>query len=402
MFKPRERVFVPGASGEPAALTRQIFGTQNIHITTSFAAGVNQLSTEMIGAGSIVSGLFMQPALGAAQRQGQFRHLPFSYAAMIKHLRAEPGFDACVVQVSPPDAYGFCSLGPIAEFLPEILRRAGRIIAVLNHNVPRVKHAPVVEQQDIAEILEAETPLIGYDIGAPDAVSLTIAGLVARYIEDGAALQIGLGKVPQALMSALQHRRKLRLHSGMLSDGVMGLAAAGALDPDWAHTTTALLGSSALYAWAAGRDDIHIEGVEQTHDPRRLAGLDGLIAVNSALEIDLFGQCNLEIANGRAMSGVGGAADFARAARLAPGGISIVALPASFGSNETSRIKPWIASDGLVSLARTEADVIITEYGAADLRGRSVHERAAAIMAIATPSAQPGLEEAWRQITAKL
>jgi len=176
----------------------------------------------------------------------------------------------------------------------------------LNHNVPRVKHAPVVEQRDIAEILEAETPLIGYDIGAPDAVSLTIAGLIARYIEDGAALQIGLGKVPQALMSVLQHRRKLRLHSGMLSDGVMGLAAAGALDPDWAHTTTALLGSSALYAWAAGRDDIHIEGVEQTHDPRRLAGLDGLIAVNSALEIDLFGQCNLEIANGRAMSGVGG------------------------------------------------------------------------------------------------
>jgi acyl-CoA hydrolase len=401
MFNSQERVFLPGASGAPNALADAVFATPDIHITTSFAPGVNRLSSEMIGPGSIVTGLFMQPGLALAQREGRFRHLPQSYAAMIKHLRAAPPFDCCIVQVSPPDAGGKCSLGPAAEFTPEVLRRAGRIIAVVNPNVPRLAHAPIITLKDCAQIIEAETPLTSYDVGAFDAASSSIAALVASCIGDGATIQTGLGKVPQALMAALRDRRNIRIHSGMISDGIMALAQAGALDPDWPHSTTAVLGSPALYDWLRGRTDIHVQGVEVTHDPARLAALPHFVALNSAVEVDLFGQCNLESVAGRAVSGVGGAADFAHAARLSPGGLSIIAMPAGFG-NDGSRIRPWLGAGSITSLPRTAADLIITEEGIADLRGLSVHERAAAIIAIASPAARAGLETAWREIAAKL
>jgi acyl-CoA hydrolase len=402
MFNSQERVFLPGASGTPNALADAVFATPDIHVTTSFAPGVNRLTSEMIGPGSIVTGLFMQPGLAAAQREGRFRHLPQSYAAMIKHLRAAPPFDCCIVQVSPPDADGKCSLGPAAEFTPEVLRRAGRIIAVVNPHVPRLAHAPAIALKHCAQIIEADTPITSYDIGAFDATSATIAALVASRIADGATIQTGLGKVPQALMAALRERRNIRIHSGMISDGIMALADAGALDPDWQHSTTALLGSPVLYDWLRDRTDIHVKGVEVTHDPARLAALPNFVALNSAVEVDLFGQCNLESVAGRAVSGVGGAADFAHAARLSPGGLSIIAMPAGFGSGDGSRIRPWLPAGSIVSLPRTAADLIVTEEGIADLRGLSVHERAAAIIAIASPAARPGLESAWREIAAKL
>jgi acyl-CoA hydrolase len=402
MFNRHDRVFLPGASGAPSALADSVFATPNIHITTSFAPGVNRLTSEMIGPGTIVTGLFMQPGLAAAQREGRFRHLPQSYSAMIKYLRAAPPFDACVVQVSPPDAAGTCSLGPAAEFAPEVLRRAGRIIAVVNPNVPRLPNAPVIALKNCAQIIEAETKLTSYDVGAFDAASTAIAALVASQVEDGATIQTGLGKVPQALMAALQDRRNIRIHSGMISDGIMALADAGALDPAWPHTTTAVLGSPALYAWLRGRPDIHVRGVEVTHDPARLAALPNFVALNSAVEVDLFGQCNLESVAGRAVSGVGGAADFAHAARLSPGGLSIIAMPAGFGTGGGSRIRPWLPAGSIASLPRTAADMIITDEGIADLRGLSVHERAAAIIAIASPAARPGLDAAWREIAANL
>lgn len=400
MFKSGDRIFVPGASGEPTALVQRIFGA-DVHVTTSFLPGVNALNAATFGDDTRVSGLFMQRPLAAAQRDGRFRHLPLSYAAMLKYLREGAPFDVCVVQVTPPDNAGRCWLGPSAEFTPEVLRRARRIVAVLNPRVPAIVNGQSIAFDRIDEAVEADTPLAGYGAGKPDPVATAIAGHIASLIGDGAAIQVGLGKIPGILMEQLHDRRRLRLHSGMFSDGVMTLAAAGALDSDWAHTTTAILGSERLYDWAASRRDIHVRGVEYTHDPARLAGLAGLVAVNSALEVDLFGQCNLEIADGSGISGAGGAPDFARGARLAPGGISVIALPATFGRDQ-SRISAQLGAPMMASLARTDVDVVVTEHGLADLRGLSVHERAEALIAIAAPSARAELIDRWREIAARL
>ncbi len=395
---PGASVFLAGSSGEPAGLAKAVFASAGLRITTSFVPGINALTPEMIGRGTVVTGPFMHPKLAVAQRDGVFRHLPLSYAGMMKFLREGPAFDICVVQVSPPDDAGVCSLGPAAEFLPTVLRHSRAVYAVVNPLVPRPLVAPVIRLADCAAVFETDAPLVRYDPGVADEVTRRIAGHVVALIGDGALLQIGLGKVPHAVMALLRDRRGLRFHTGLLTDGFMDLAAAGALDEDWAHVTTVALGRPDFYDWLAA-GNVQIRGAEYTHAPGVLAGLEGLIAVNSALEVDLFGQCNLEIAGGRAVSGAGGATDFSRAARMSPGGISIVALPARFGAGQ-SRIVPRL--DSLASLARTEVDMIVTEEGAADLRGKSVHERAAAICGIASPAARDALQAAWREISRRL
>ena len=145
-------------------------------------------------------------------------------------------------------------------------------------------------------------------------------------------------------------------------------------------------------------------GCEVTHDLATLMNMRGLVAVNSALEVDLFGQCNLEHANGRAVSGCGGAPDFARGARMAPGGLSVVALNAAFSSKgkAASRILPTLSSNAVASLSRVDVDVVVTEFGIAHLRGRSVHERAEALIGVAAPEFRDELQAAWNAIAAKL
>jgi acyl-CoA hydrolase len=227
-----------------------------------------------------------------------------------------------------------------------------------------------------------------------------VAARVAPFVTDGATLQLGLGKVPTALIRLLRDRRGLKLHSGMLSEGVMDLAESGVLDPRWEHMTTMYLGSPKLYRWITGRTGIRVRGCEHIHDSVRLSSIERLVAVNSALSVDLFGQCNLETAAGRAMSGCGGAPDFARAARLSREGISIIAMPASAG--KSSRIVSGLGTGGIATLSRTEADVVITDEGVADLRGLSVMERAESLIAIAPPAARSQLSDEWREIAARL
>jgi acyl-CoA hydrolase len=401
MFREHERIFLAGSSGEPSAIVDVILGTPGADITTSFVPGVNNLADRTFGAGTRVSGFFMQPGLAAAQRAGTYRHLPLSYGAIVKWLNESPPYDTCVVHVTP-DRNGVCSLGLAAEFTPLVMRRAKRIVAVVNPNMPRIPNAPELRLADCAVAIEASTPIVQYDTGTPDEAANKIAAHVASLMGDGAVLQLGLGKVPSAILAKLTSRRGLKIHSGMISDGIMGLAENGALDPAWRHTTTVVLGTAALYDWVADRTDIHVAGCEITHNPVILADIENFVAINSALEVDLFGQCNLEMASGRAVSGAGGAPDFARAGRLSKGGLSIVALPATFGGGKGSRIKPVLGGDALVSLPRTDVDFVVTEEGIADLRGRSVHERAEVLIGIAAPGLRPDLTGAWREIAARL
>lgn len=402
VFAPGQSVFVPGASGEPSGLVQGFHDdpepTRGLSITTSFVPGMNRLEAGALHPTATVSGLFMLPGLRAAQREGRYRHLPVSYAGFQASLEEGDGFDVVVVQVSPPDGRGRCSLGPAAEFMPAVLARSRGIVGVVNARVPFLRHAPSIPFDRFDRVVEIEGDIAVYDPGPLDAVALAIAGHVARFIEDGATLQVGLGKAPAALMSVLGDRRALRLHSGLLSDGALDLAEAGALDPDWRHLSCVLAGSRRLYGRAAACDLIHVAGCDQTHAPAVLNGLGRFVAVNSALEVDLFGQCNLEIAAGRAVGGPGGAPDFARAARMSRGGLSIVALPSR--APGASRIVARLST--VASLPRTDVEIVVTEHGPADLRGLSVHERAEALIAVAAPPFRGELSAQWADIAANL
>ncbi len=404
-IRPGERVYVPGSAGEPTALVDAWADdpdrTRGLSIVSTAVPGINALPLDRLAPDAIVSGLFMQPAYGAAQREGCFRHLPLTFSGFVAHLRDRATFDTCVVQVAPPDADGLCSLGAAVEFTPLAMDRSARVLAILNPAMPVIPGAATVPFERFALAAEGGTALPTYAVGAPSRSAEIIAARVAAFVEDGSALQAGLGKVPEALFGLLRDRRRLRLQSGMLSDGALGLADAGALDPDFAHTSCVWVGSRALYDDLAGRTGFSVASCDVTHDVRRLAACDRLVAVNSALSVDLFGQANLEHAEGRAVSGVGGAADFAAAARLSRHGLSIVALPASFGREPRSRIVPRMA-DGIVSLPRHAIDLVVTEHGVADLRGLSVRERAEALIGVAAPDVRPGLASAWSDIERRL
>ena len=404
-IRPGERLFVPGSSGEPTAflewLTADPERSREIDILTTLIPGINAIPMELLHPTARVTGLFMQPSFRAAHRAGRFRHLPMSYAEFAKHLEARAEIDTTIVQVSLPDEHGMVSLGPAVEFTPLAMRRSRRTLALINRRTPSLKGSPSFPLSDFAFAAEVDNPLKGYDVGAPTAVSDMIARKLAPFIRDGDALQIGLGKVPGALLGLVGDRRNLRLSSGMLADGAAGLADAGALDASFRHTSCVWVGSRELYEGLRQRPEFTVAGCEETHDLRRLISLDRFIAINSALSIDLFGQANLEHAEGKAVSGVGGAADFAAAARRSRGGLSIVAMPASFGRANKSRIVSRLG-DGIASLPRDAIDLAVTECGVADLRGLCVHQRAEALIAIAAPEARGDLTEAWRAMRAAL
>ncbi len=394
MFSQGERVFLPGGSGEPPGMAAQLLSTVGVDVLTTFLPGVNRLQTSW-APGATLSGPFAYPGT-------PYRHLPMSYAALARRLGGSCQLDTVIAQVSSPDRAGRCSLGPSVEFLPIVFERQVRRIAVINAAVPHFACAPSVALSDFDVVLEREQALPIYDIGPSDAVAEAIAGHISPLIRDGATLQVGLGKNPNSLLRHLVGHRRIRIYSGMMSDGVQALVSAGAIDREFDNVTTAFLGSSDLYAWAAEQTVVRLRGCEVTHDPRRLAGLEGLVAVNSALEVDLLGQCNLEVAGGRQVSGSGGAPDFARAARLSRGGLSIVALPSTFGRDGGSRIVVRLGSASVVTLARADVDVVATEHGAAHLRDRSVHARAEALIAIAAPTRRSALQDQWREAAVAL
>lgn len=409
IVRPGDLVYVPGGVTTPVpfleALQSDSERSRGLRILTSIAPGVaNPLDPNRLNETAVVTGLFMQPGLTEAQRVGRYRALPVSYAGFVSHLQESETIDLAVVQTSPPDTDGRCSLGPSVEFTPLVLRKARRVLGLINPDVPRFVNSVSIPFARFDYVYEAGGAPTVYRTNR-DAPTSAIAGHIASLVKNGHALQMGLGKVPTALAVALRDHRGLRLFSGLLSDGLMSLAEAGALDPDFMHTCCVAAGSEEFYSWASSFERLRIVGCEITHDARTLAGVDGFIAVNSALEVDLFGQCNLEHAERRAISGAGGAPDYARAARLSRGGCSIVALNASYVGRRrepVSRIVPRLLDPGVASLSRIDVDCIITEFGVADLRGASVRERAEAIISVATPECRDDLERTWASIATQL
>lgn len=403
-LQPGERIFLPGSTGEPVALLAELAArperSRGLRILSTAVPGINRVALEDLDASVVMSGLFMQPGLTQAQREGRFKHLPLSFAGFVEHIRDRVAIDTCVVHVSPPDAEGRCSLGSAVEFTPLVHAKSARTFALINPNMPAIPGAQTLPITAFDLVCEVETPLPIYDVGTPSTSATIIARHIASFVEDGSAVQAGLGKIPESLFALLHDRKGLRLQSGMLGDGALQLSRSGALDPDFRHASCVWVGSSELYRDLATLERLSVLSCDITHDICRLASADRFIAVNSALSVDLFGQANLEHANGRAVSGVGGAPDFANAARISRGGISIVALPASYGSEPRSRIVPRL-DDGMVSLPRHAIDIVITEHGIADLRGRSVFERAEALISVSSPGFQAGLEAAWNAIKQK-
>ncbi len=390
---PGERVFMGGSAAEVIPLTSALAtgSAPPLDLTTSFVPGVNQMPAHLAPGTRITNPFPLRTDVAVT-------HLALPYSAYGDWIAGQV-FDTAVVHVSPPAHGRRASLGCAAEFTPLALRQARRIIAVINPAMPDLPDAAQLDLDAVSMAVEVPAPLACYDTGEINPASAAIAGHIAGFIGDGAALQLGLGKVPDALLGELADRRGLRMQSGMISDSIRPLFEAGALDPDWLHMSCVHVGSAAHYDWLRGRRGFAVLGCEVTHSAAVLARARGLIAVNSALEVDLMGRANLEYAGAARVSSIGGARDFAQAARLDPAGISIIGLPAAAQQGRISRIVPALATPA--SLRAGDVEVVVSEYGAADLRGADAETRANRLIQIAHPDHRGELSRAWEALNGR-
>lgn len=321
---------------------------------------------------------------------------PFPYsqlAGLIASGRLKT--DVVLVQVSPPNAKGEYSLGLSVEYLGSALKTARCVIAEVNDQVPWTHTTPLLKESDFAAIVHSSRPPVPLPYGAPGEVELAIGRNAAQFIPDRSVVEFGLGSLPDAILAALADRRDLGVHSGLLCDGVAKLMQSGAITN--AHKSIdrgvtvggVLFGTKLLFDFARNNPALALRATDYTHSAKVLGSLDNFVAVNSAVEVDLTGQVNAEIANGSYVGAVGGALDFIRAANASPGGASLICLPASIGT-KLSRVVAKLS--GPVATPRSEAGVFVTEHGVADLRGVPLAGRPAKMIAIAHPAFRESLE----------
>jgi acyl-CoA hydrolase/acyl dehydratase len=309
--------------------------------------------------------------------------------------------DVVFVQVSPPDSNGRYRLGLAADYLPAAIERARVVVAEVNERVPRTYGETGVDPSSIHIAVEADDPPLELPPTAPGELERTIAGFIAERVADGSVLQFVLGAIPDAVCVALTEKRDLGIHSGLISDGILELAEAGALTnrskPIDAGISVAgvLFGTRRLYEFADLNPAVELRPIEHTHSTSVIGRFNSFVSIHTALEVDLTGQVNAETLNGTHVGAVGGAVDFVRGAAASPNGTSIIALPSTAASGRVSRIVGKI-SDAVVSTPRSDVDLVVTEYAVAELRGRSLRQRAENLIAIAHPDfrAQRGGGEA--------
>jgi acetyl-CoA hydrolase len=287
---------------------------------------------------------------------------PYSQLGSLIQSKSIP-CDVVLLQVSPPNSRGEYSLGLAVEYLAPALQAARAVIAEVNDRIPWTHTEPLLRRKDFALIVESSrTPVyLPYRAGETEAA---IAAHAAEFIPERAVLECGIGNLPNAVLGALGDRRGLRFHSGVIPDAVAELAHKGAVTGE-IHGG-ALMGTQALFDWARENHQVRLHSSDYTHGAEVLGKLERFVAINSAVEVDLTGQVNGEVAKGSYVGAVGGALDFIRAANQSPGGVALVCLP-------SNRIVERL--QGPVATPRSEAGVIVTEKGAADLRGCTLRER---------------------------
>lgn len=337
--------------------------------------------------------------------EGLIDILPVHYSSLPTLLAQPPlKVDVLLLQVSPPDDHGRHSLGMAREYLLGALRTARVVIGEVNPDVPWTFGGPYLKAQDFTALVVSEASLPESAPARAGEAELAIGRNVAALIEDGATLQVGIGAIPDAVLAQLHDRRNLGVHSGAIGDGIVPLCEAGVVTNarkgiDRGVTVAgSLIGGASLRAYAHRNPALEMRGAEYTHVPGILGRLHRLVALNSAIEVDLSGQVNSELARGTYVGAVGGIVDFLRAAGSNEGGAPIVALPSTAGGH--SRIVTRI--DGPVTVARSEPVIVVTEYGVADLRGQTLSRRARSLIAVAHPDHREALEREARAIFGRL
>lgn len=402
-FSPGKTAYLPGATGEIDALAQALTAhpqrARGMHFFGCFVPGMNEFDYAGIHEEARLTTFMLPRAMQASFRAGRVDIIPRVYSAVTQCLTADP-FDIAVAHVAPPGDDGLCSYGISSDFTPLVWPRAKTKVAFINPAMPTMQRGPRLDLKDADIVVESASTLVTAQIGTASGPSAEIARMIAQLIPDGASIQTGIGGAPGGIWSYLLGHKNLTIRSGMAHDWARDLQDAGALDADGQHMVGIAYGSTDFYRYLSETDLIAFVSTPTSHGIKALAAVDKLHSVNGALEVDLFGQVNVEWQNGRMLSGVGGGPDFARAAAASTGGRSIIALPATAKKGTLSRIVPQLTAP-TVGLPRSDVDTIVTQHGVAQVSDLSMDKRAEALIGIAEPAFRETLERSWREMRAK-
>jgi acyl-CoA hydrolase/GNAT superfamily N-acetyltransferase len=398
-IKPGDRVFLGSACGEPQVLVRALVessgGLTDTELVQVLTLGVAPYTDPKYATSFRANAFFIGNSVREAVNEARADYTPIFLSKVPELFKSRRvPIDVALIMVSPPDEYGFCSLGVAVDITKAAAESAKLLVAQVNKYMPRTHGDSFLHVNQIHCLVEHDEPLLEWPVvGEPDEVIQNIAEHVARLVPDGGTLQLGIGRMPDAVLSLLQQKNDLGIHTEMFSDGVMRLAKAGVITGRRKTLHRGKIvgsfaaGSTELFRFLDDNPQIEMHPSEYTNDPFVISRHDHMIAVNSALEIDLTGQVVADSLGTWFQSGIGGHADFIRGAALAKNGKPIIAMPSTAQTKHgvRSRIVAKLAEGAGVTTTRGDTHYVVTEHGVAYLHGRNLRERAMSLIGIAHP-----------------
>ncbi len=404
LVESNSRIYVSGNAATPFELLEEladrpdIGGVEVIHV---LQLGEDPLTRPGAEGRFRHNSLFVGPADRAAVNAGTSDYVPvFLHQIPDLFLEGRLPLDVAFVQVSPPDQHGHMSLGVEVMAAKSACAAARRVVVQVNERIPRVHGDAFLHVSEVDHIVEVDHELPELPVSEPTEMELSIAHHVAGLIPDGATLQLGIGGIPDAVLRCLEGRKNLGIHTEMVSDGVVRAMKEGlvtgamkTLHPGKVIATF-ILGTSELYDFVDDNPAFELHPVAYTNNPYVIAKNRDMVAINSAIEVDLTGQVCSDSIGSYIYSGFGGQVDFIRGAAKAPGGKPIIAIPSTARSGRVSRISPFLKQGAGVVTPRADVHYIVTEYGVADLFGKNLRQRARALIDVAHPDFREDLTRA--------
>ena len=402
------RVFVHGAAATPTPLLQALVRNERLRDITLYhlhtagpAPFVEPEHRDRFFSVSVFAGAPVRRAI----EEGAADFIPIFLSDIPSlFLTGRVPLDAALLQVSPPDEHGHCTLGTSVDAALAASHSARLIVAEINDRMPRTLGNTLVPFSRIDAFVHTNRPLHEHASRAPSPVEEAIGEHVAALVEDGSTLQMGIGAIPDAALRRMVGKHDLGVHTEMFSDGIVDLVEAGAITNRRKHVhrgrivTSFVVGSERLYRFVDDNPLVEFHPCDRTNDTSLIRKNPSVVAINSALEIDLSGQVVADSIGFRIYSGIGGQMDFVRGAALSPGGKPIIALPSMAARGRASRIVPSVRPGAGVVTTRGHVHWVVTEYGAVNLFGLTLRQRAEALVGIAHPDARGELRRAFADV----
>jgi len=409
-----DRIFIGTGCGEPQYLVRALIQYVQSHPKAFFDAevfhvwtlGVAPYTDEKFKPNFRHNSFFIGSNTRDAVNKGLADYTPvfLSQVPRLLHRNLVP-VDVALVQTSPPDNHGFMSLGISVDITKAAAENASLIITQVNSHMPRVHGDTFVHVRDVDFIVPFDDPLLEYETKVPGEIAQRIGKYVASIVKDGDTIQVGYGSIPNAILSNLHSKQHLGVHTELLTDGIIALMKEGVVDNTrkginrGKTVATFCMGTRETYEYIHDNPSIEFKTIDYTNNPLVIAQHGNMVAINSALEVDLTGQATAESIGKTFYSGIGGSADFMRGAVLTPEGKTILVLQATARRGEVSRIVPFLHEGAGVTVGRGDVHYVVTEYGIAYLHGKNIRERAMDLIAIAHPKFRPWLIEEAKKLS---